>query len=303
MNLAQITKAQLSHWAKLAQNQDQNGTVLDRIAPLANADPNRFAVCICTEKTALSWGDIAYRFPLMSVIKPFLWLAVLADHGRAAVAKWVGTQPSQLPFNSLAQLQADAGHPRNPMINSGAIALADRLPGATASQRCAQLCAWLNQQADCQLSLDLDLLAAVRQSNRSANLALLEVLSPTLLTPELALDTYEQICCLSGHIQDLAQLGRLLTLSQTIAADQRQLIQQVMLTCGLYEASADYATRIGLPIKSGVSGAILALVPEQGAVACYSPRLDAVGNSVAGLELINQLGQALNRSSLKIALN
>jgi glutaminase len=294
-NLEQITALQLSHWVNLAQAQASSGVMLSRIAPLANANPNRLALHICTRNNALAFGDTTYRFPLMSVIKPFLWLASLHHHGSAAVAHWVGIQPSNLPFNSLAQLQADDGHPRNPMINSGAIALADRLPGSTATERCTGLCEWLNHQAGCRLSLDETLLAAVRQSDRSANLALLTALGQTLLSPNLALDTYEQICCLSGQISDLAQLGYLLTLGQ-IPAHQRQLIQRVMLTCGLYEASSRYAAQISLPIKSGVSGAILALVPQQGAIACYSPPLDAVGNSVAGLKLIALIAQALKMS-------
>lgn len=295
-NLDQITAPQLSHWVNLAQAQASSGVMLSRIAPLANANPNWFALHICTRNSALEFGDITYRFPLMSVVKPFLWLAVLHHHGSAAVAHWVGTQPSNLPFNSLAQLQADAGYPRNPMINSGAIALADRLPGSTATERCTSLCEWLNQQASCQLSLDETLLAAVRRSDRSANLALLTALGQTLHNPVLALDTYEQICCLSGQVSDLAQLGLLLTLGQQIPAHQRQLIESVMLTCGLYEVSSHYAAQIGLPIKSGVSGAILALVPQQGAIACYSPPLDAVGNSVAGLKLIALIAQALKMS-------
>jgi glutaminase len=223
-------------------------------------------------------------------------LFLLDYHGPESVLQWVGTAPSDLPFNSLEQLMADRGHPRNPMINSGAITLADKLPGESATERCANLCDWLNQQAQTQLSLDEATLNAVRQSNRDANRSLLNCLtsSGAVTTPELTLDTYEQICCLAGRVHDLAQLGLLLALDQPIAIQHREAVNAVMLTCGLYEDSRFYAQRIGLPIKSGVSGAVLAVVPGQGAIACYSPALDATGNSVASLKLLELL--AIGRS-------
>jgi glutaminase len=234
----------------------------------------------------------------MSVIKPFLLLFLLHHKSVETVFDWVGMQPSDMPFNSLNQLLIDRGFPRNPMINSGAIALADKLPGTTASERCRQLCDWLNQQANCQLSLDQSVLTAVQQSNRDANLALVESMSiaKVLQNPDLALDTYEQICCLAGRVADLAKLGNLLALDNQLAPQHRRIVNAIMLTCGLYEVSGLYATRIGLPIKSGVSGALLAVVPQQGAIACYSPALDVVGNPVAGLAFVEQMAQELELS-------
>jgi glutaminase len=186
------------------------------------------------------------------------------------------------------------------MINSGAITLAAKLPGDTAADRCAALSEWLNQQAKVNLVLDPDLLTAVRQSDRSANLALISYLAQAnrVQNSDLALDTYEQICCLSGTVSDLARLGLLLALDQKqLESQHRQLVNDVMVNCGLYEASADYATRIGLPMKSGISGALIAVVPDQGAIACYSPALDRVGNPVASLTFVEQLVQELPRSS------
>jgi glutaminase len=282
-------------WAQQAQMQASQGKVMGRIAPLASANPAWFAVQISCVNQSFSWGDTGRWFPLMSVIKPFLLLFLLHHHGAEAVGQWVGMQPSDLPFNSLEQLQADRGHPRNPMINSGAIALADKLPGTTAAERCSVLCQWLNQQATAQLALDSAVLAAVHHSDRRANQALVAGLASAKAVqhPELALATYEQICCLSGRVSDLAQLGLLLALGRP---QHRQIVNAVMLTCGLYEASGLYATRIGLPMKSGISGALMAVVPGQGAIACYSPALDAVGNSVAGLAFVERLSQEMQLS-------
>lgn len=290
--------AQLAQWAQLAQAQiaqtQAQGRVLHRIAPLAQANPCWFTVQICGE-SELAYGDTNCCFPLMSVIKPFLLLFLLDYHGLESISQWVGSEPSHLPFNSLEQLVADHGYPRNPMINSGAITLADKLPGESATERCANLCDWLNQQAQAQLRLDETTLTAVRLSNREANRSLLNCLtsSGAVTTPDLTLDTYEQICCLSGHVHDLARLGLLLAFDQPVAAQHREYVNALMLTCGLYEDSRLYAQRIGLPIKSGVSGAVLAVLPNQGAVGCYSPALDATGNSVASLKLLETLALAL----------
>lgn len=296
--LESLSETQLIQWAKQAQTQASQGRVIERIAPLANANSDWFAIQICGASTSYCWGDTACRFPLMSVIKPFLLLFLLHHYGAESVLRWVGMQPSDLPFNSLEQLIADRGHPRNPMINSGAIALTDKLPGATPVERCTLLCEWLNQQADAHLALDPVMLDAVHQSNRDANRALVDHLAKVraVQDPELALGTYEQICCLSGKVADLAQLGLVLALGRNLSPQHRQIVNAVMLTCGLYEASGFYATQIGLPIKSGISGALIAVVPSQGAIACYSPSLDSVGNPVVGLAFVKQLSQAMQLS-------
>jgi glutaminase len=300
-SLQRLTPTELTQWAQLAQAQTE-GRVLNRIAPLAQANPCWFAVQIAGSSD-LAYGDSHCRFPLMSVIKPFLLLFLLSYHGLETISQWVGDKPSDLPFNSLEQLVADQGRPRNPMINSGAILLADKLPGESATERCANLCNWLNQKAQTQLSLDEATLTAVRQSNRDANHSLLNclTLAGATTTPELTLDSYEQICCLAGQVSDLAKLGLLLAfdqvanraIDQPITTQHRDYVNRVMLTCGLYEDSLLYAQRIGLPIKSGVSGAVLAVVPDQGAIGCYSPALDATGNSVAALKWLELLAQFL----------
>ncbi|WNZ25723.1 glutaminase A [Leptolyngbya sp. NK1-12] len=300
--LTSLSATQLATYAQIAQAQAIKGKVIGRIDPLASANPNELAVYICSEHHSSSYGNTACRFPLMSVIKPFSLLFLLHHCGTDSVRQWVGMQPSDMPFNSLEQLRADQGFPRNPMINSGAIALADKLPGTTATERCTALCQWLNQQANVTLRLDATVLTAVRQSDRSANLALVDYLAAcnVLHNPSLALDTYEQICCLSGQVADLVQLGQLLAgtaqPAQPLLPQHRQIVNAVMLTCGLYATSGRYAVEIGLPLKSGISGALLAVVPRQGAIACYSPALDDIGNPVAALALVQQLSQDLQLS-------
>jgi glutaminase len=297
--LEAFSHADLDGWIHQVKLQSNQGQVASRISLLSKTDPQWFAVEIRTQAGVLyQCGDLDRAFPLMSAIKPFLLLCLLEQRGMQ-VFDFVGVEPSGLPFNSLQQLIDDGGRPRNPMINSGAITLADKLPGKTGDDRCQQFCTWLNQQAGCQLSLDEAMLRSVRSAGREPNQALVHYLSQAgaLTDPEIAIDTYEQICCLSGCISDLAQLGTLLAIDRSqLANGHRRTVNAIMLSCGLYEASAVYAVRIGLPIKSGISGALVAVVPHQGAIACYSPTLDRVGNPVAAVALVEILSQALQLS-------
>jgi len=298
--LETLTTTELSDWVKLAKAQAHQGRVAGRIPGLAVADREWFAVHIgCKLGQSISLGDTACVFPLMSTIKPFLLLYLLEYLGAKTVFQRVGVEPSGASFNSLEQLIADGGRPRNPMINSGAITLAEMLPGRNASDRTQLLCQWLNQTAGCKLLLDQEMLASVRSATSQANRAIAQYLvtSGYLENPEIALDTYEHVCCLSGRVEDLALLGQLLACESGLLTPQHRCsVNALMLTCGLYEASSHFTLRIGLPMKSGISGTLLAVVPGQGAIACYSPALDSAGNPVAALAFVEALSQWLQLS-------
>lgn len=298
--LAALTQAQLDSWAVQARSHIQGGQLPNYIPLLAQANRTWFAVQIQDINGQIhTSGDVTLSFPLMSVIKPFMLLFLLEQLGAEAVFAHVGMKPSDEPFNSLKQLQADQGWPRNPMLNSGAIALASLLPGQDARSRCESLRQWLNQRSNCQVFLDELMLSSVRAAGGERNRAIASLLAQFgyLEAEETALDTYNHVCCLSGTIADLALLGMLLVQCQgAILPEHRRTVNALMTTCGLYQASARFAVQVGLPTKSGVSGALISVVPRQGAIACYSPALDQVGNSKAGLFLLQQLTQALELS-------
>lgn len=298
--LDRLTTIKLSALVQQAKTKAEHGKVIDRVPQLAKANPGWFAVHICCESgKTISFGDTACVFPLMSVIKTFSLLYLLKHLGAERVFGWVGVQPSDAPFNSLEQLITDRGYARNPMINSGAITLADKLPGKDASVRTLLFCQWLNQLAGCQLNLDEAMLASVQLTRSKANEAIANYLAETghLENWETALDTYEQICCISGRVEDLALLGKLLANeSDCLSVQNRRIVNALMSTCGLYEASAQFAVKIGLPMKSGIGGGLIAIVPGEGAIACYSPPLDDIGNSVGAIAFVEVLAQELRLS-------
>ena len=294
-----LNQTQLAEWVTQAKTKAASGRIVDRIPLLKSVNPNWLAVQIHTPRQIFGAGEVDHVFPLMSVIKPFTLLYLLEKFGSDSVFEWVGVEPSDRPFNSLGQLATDRGYPRNPMINSGAIALAGKLPGQTGRDRCLALSDWLSQQADCPIQLDEAMLTSVQSAGRGTNQALADLMTQSgyLEDPETTLDTYERICCLSVSVVELAKLGLLLSHDRrTIQPAHRRMVNALTLTCGLYEDSNRYAIQIGLPIKSGISGALLTILPRVGAIACYSPALDAIGNSVAALALIETMAESLSLS-------
>ncbi|MGL5058464.1 MAG: glutaminase [Microcoleus sp.] len=299
--LTYLQPEQLEACAKQAIIRSNSGELPHYVPLLASVDRAAFAAQIRGLSGQIyTFGNEALTFPLMSVVKPFVLLYLLCGLGEKAVFECVSREPSTLPFNSLTQLEQDGGKPRNPMINSGAIALTSLIPGKDAATRCQNLLDWLNCQANCQLFLDeltLDSVNAVpNQSNR--NLAVTMGKSGCIQDTEIALASYNHVCCLSGNIADLTKLGMLLANSGKPAiAECSAIVIELMATCGLYEASADFAVRVGFPAKSGVSGAILAIVPGEGAIGCYSPPLDKQGNSAGGLFFLEQIAKELRVES------
>ena len=99
--------------------------------------------------------------------------------------------------------------------------------------------------------------------------------------PDVALKHFEQtIEFLSGAI----------ALKQTGSGD----ILSVMYTCGMYNRAGEWAYRVGVPAKSGVSGGILAVIPGKAGIATFSPPIDDNGNSVRGLQVFEALSKKYN---------
>ena len=276
-------KTRLQEWLKLSQQQAFKGELPSYIPLLAQVDRQKIAIALqYLDKAPLIAGDVNLAFPLMSVIKPFLLLYLLETKGSEVVFNLVDRQASSQPFNAVPDRK-----PQNPMINSGAIALSSLLVS------CESLQNWLNQRSGANLTIDLAMLDSVRSVGNRRNLAIADQLKHLgiVAEPSQALGIYEEICCLRGNVQDLMQIGTLLIDRRRSPQTSSNIatVLEIMTDCGMYESSAAFAQNIGLPSKSSVSGALLSIRPNRAAIACYSPALDAIGNSVAGLFLIRQI--------------
>lgn len=271
----------------LAQKEISKGKLPSYIPLLAQVNPQAIAIAICQinsdrQLDMASAGDTLLTFPLMSVIKPFLLLYLLETQNIDEVFALVDRQSTLEPFNTIPE-----DKPKNPMINSGAIAISSLLSS------CENLQIWLNQKSGANLSLDREMLDSVRSAANRRNLAIAAQLQTLgiITNPNHALNVYEEICCLRGNVQDLAKIGTLLiNLSKSPNIEPNiEIVLEIMTQCGMYGASAEFAQDIGLPSKSSVSGALLSIIPNQAAIACYSPALDAIGNSIAGIFLLRNI--------------
>ncbi len=276
----------------------------------ANSNNNPITSSITNLGTAvnLSQSDLAMpQFPLMSLIKPFLFLYLLQIYGMERVLDLVNTNASDLPFNVIPTAK-----PPNPMLNCGAIALCSLLVNSENLEDChheihqgsqhqgsQKFQDWLQQIMDQSITpsqplfIDHEMVNSVRSVPQRRNLAIVSALASLGIIEHgaAALQIYEEICCLTTDVIGLAKLGQALLNSDPIT----ELVLSVMINCGMYAHSAQFAEDVGIPAKSAVSGAILGIISGKAAIASYSPPLDPIGNSVGGLFLLAQVKALIPR--------
>lgn len=272
----------------------QGGQVARYIPALARVAPAQFGIALrtCDGETAQA-GDSAVPFSIQSISKVFSLTLAIKALGEALWDR-IGREPSGSPFNSLVQLETERGIPRNPFINAGAIAVADRL--VTLGDGKAELVALLSRLCGEPVPID----AEVAQSEADTgyrNTALANfmkgfgTLDNDIVT---VLDVYfnqcaiamtcEQLACAAGY---LCRDGRHpLAGTPVLSPAQTRRVNALMLTCGTYDAAGEFAFRIGLPCKSGVGGGIVAVVPDHLTLCVWSPALDATGNSWLGRQAL-----------------
>jgi glutaminase len=279
------------------------GRVADYIPALARVDPRRFALALATvDGTGASVGDAATPFSIQSISKVFTLTLALSLVGEKLWTR-VGREPSGSAFNSIVQLEHEKGIPRNPFINPGALVLADvLLEGRRAGTAIESITAFARRLAgDDAVRVDQEVADSERKTGfRNASLANFLSSFGNLKHPvEEVLLTYFNQCALAMNVRQLARAGLFLANSGTdplsgeaiITPARARRINAIMLTCGHYDASGDFAFRVGLPGKSGVGGGILAIAPKRAAIAVWSPGLNENGNSLVGTLALERLAQ------------
>jgi glutaminase len=260
---------------------------------LQRADPNRFGVCVVgASGTSFEAGETRVEFSIMSAVKPFTLALVCEELGPAEVRRLIGTNATGLPFNSLSAIEQNAGGRTNPMVNSGAIATASLVPGATIDAKWVTLHRVLSQFAGRELSIDEEVFASDSATNHR-NQAIASVLNDVgavYWDPTESVDLYTRQCSLGVSCHDLAVMGATLacggvnpvTGERVVSPATCHDVLAVMVIAGLYETSGDWLYEVGLPGKSGIGGGIVTVSPGKGGLATYSTPLDAAGNSVRG---------------------
>ena len=270
------------------------GKVADYIPQLARVDPTRFGMAVVTvDGSVYRAGDAEIPFSIQSISKVFTLTLALGKHGEN-IWKRVGREPSGSAFNSIVQLEHEHGIPRNPFINAGAIAITDLvLAGHTPREAIGEIVRFVRYLADEE---DIVIDAEVARSEAATgyrNFALANFMRSfgKLDHPvEHVLGVYFHQCALAMSCVQLAKAGLFLAASgsnpltqhSVVSRQRARRINALMLTCGHYDGSGDFAYRVGLPGKSGVGGGILVAAPGKASVAVWSPGLNHNGNSLLG---------------------
>ena len=285
------------------------GRVADYIPALARVDPHRFGIAVvtCDGRTAAA-GDAEIPFSIQSISKVFTLTLALERLGRDLWTR-VGREPSGSRFNSIVQLEQEKGVPRNPLINAGALVVTDSLlAGRPPAAAITEITEFLRRQADDPaVSVDPEVADSEEQTGfRNASLAnFLRAFGNLHGAVPDVLRTYFNQCALRMNCRQLARAGLFLAhggidplthLKVTTPVRTRR-INAVMMTCGHYDASGEFAFRVGLPGKSGVGGGILAVAPGRAAIAVWSPGLNPSGTSLVGALALERL-VSLNKWSV-----
>lgn len=270
------------------------GGVATYIPALARADPSRLGMAVATLDGAVhAAGDADERFTIQSISKIFT-LTLALEERDADLWKRVGREPSGSAFNSLVQLEYEHGIPRNPLINAGALVVTDVLISALGTRALDRVLRFTRDRAaDSSIEVDEEV-AASERSTGFRNVALatfLRSFGNLENDPGEVLDVYFRQCSISMTCRQLARAALYLanrgvdpvTGEAVVSVRRARRINALMLTCGHYDASGDFAFRVGLPGKSGVAGGIVAIVPGRMAIAVWSPALNEQGSSLAGV--------------------
>ncbi|PQJ69337.1 glutaminase [Polaribacter butkevichii] len=275
------------------KNTPHSGKVANYIPELAFVDPENFGVNITTiDKESFGVGDFNKKFSVQSITKILsLTLAYKFEGGKL----WdrVDVEPSGNPFNSLLQLEADLGKPRNPFINAGAIVICDVLVSHLKNPKedFLDFCKEISNISTLKYN---EKVALSEKGSGYRNVALCNFIKSfgnIKNDVEEVLDFYFNMCSLEMTCKELSKTvlfladdhfvthkgERVLTMSQA------KRINAILLTCGFYDESGEFAFRVGLPGKSGVGGGIVAIHPDQYCIAVWSPKLNIKGNSYKGM--------------------
>lgn len=291
---------------------DRTGATAQYIPELAAADPEPLGAAFVTvDGEVYGAGDDVVEFSVQSISKPFVYALALHDRGVGAVSDRIGVEPSGEAFNEIS-LEDGSGRPRNPMINAGAITAHSLVgpEGCSLAERLERVVDGLSAFAGRRLDVDESVYAS-EMHHAFRNLAIANMLrSHGILSddPTVVVEGYTRQCSLLVTARDVALMAATLANRGVNPRSGERVVDEhvvrqvlsVMATCGMYDASGRWATRVGIPAKSGVSGGLIGALPGQIGIATFSPRLDRFGNSVRGVSLFERFSSDMGMHVMEV---
>ena len=282
------------------------GRVADYIPALAEVDPRQFGIAVAAlDGSEYRCGDAQVCFSIQSISKVFT-LAMVIQRLGDDIWKSVGREPSGNPFNSLVQLEHEHGIPRNPFINAGALVVTDRLISLYSHPKDAVLEFVRSLCGNDDIYYNKEI-ARSERLNADRNMALayfMKSFGNIVNDVDTLLDVYCHQCAISMSCVDLARAFLFLSNrgvnpsdgTRILTVSQAKRLGALMLTCGFYDESGDFAFRVGLPGKSGVGGGIAAYIPGNLAITVWSPELNRHGNSLIGMAALEHFTTDIGNS-------
>lgn len=284
----------------------KEGALANYIPELTKADVNKLgAYIVSSDGKHYCAGDCMHKFTIQSIVKTILLLQALLDNGIEVVSSKVGVEATGKPFDAInvSEQRLDSKN-LNPMVNMGAILMCTLIDGETYDEKFQRVLALTRELAG---NPDIDIDEAVYLSEKaygSKNRALAYLLkSYGMLDDDVeeVLDCYFKACSISVTCKDLANIGFVLANRGQLPGKKERIVpvkytryvNAILVTCGMYDGSGEFALRVGVPAKSGVGGGIMAVVPTKMGIGIYSPALDEKGNSVAGIRLLEKISSQL----------
>jgi len=287
------------------KEEEDTGKVATYIPELGKVSPEYFGVGLITrDQNYFGTGDCDQAFSIQSCAKVFSLTLAYQQLG-GDIWKRVDVEPSGNPFNSLVQLEADRGIPRNPFINAGAIVVCDLLVSLFENPKTALLEFIRDLSGNPKIDYD-QAVASSEAKTGFRNIALVNFIRSFKNIHNncsAVLDLYFNMCSLSMSCKELSEScfylannGRKQNGEIVIGSAETKRINAIMQTCGFYDEAGEFAYRVGLPGKSGVGGGIIAIRPNKYALTVWSPPLNPKGNSYRGMKFLEEFTTQTNSS-------
>ncbi|AXI38443.1 MAG: glutaminase A [Bacillaceae bacterium] len=302
-------KEELIRFVQEAKKYGHQGKVASYIPALGKANPNDLSIAIyMPDGRIIDAGDVTVKVTLQSISKIIALALVIMDHGEKEVFQKVGMEPTGDPFHSIAKLEeTQPTKPLNPMINAGALAVTHMISGRTVKERLQRLIRFVRKLTGNPTISYSQEVAQSEFETAFLNRSLCYFLRQHNIINEDVedlMELYTKQCAIEMTCIDLARIGLVFAMDgrdpfteeEIMPLDVARICKTFMVTCGMYNASGEFAIKIGIPAKSGVSGGILASVPKRCGIGIFGPALDDKGNSLTGIKLLEFLSKTYSLS-------
>ncbi|SHJ84745.1 L-glutaminase [Clostridium amylolyticum] len=287
----------------------KDGKVASYIPLLSSANPDHLGICVTTlEGKEYSAGDCEVKFTMQSISKVISLMVAMLDKGTKNVFSRVGMEPTGDGFNSIVNLEVrNYNKPFNPMINAGAIVTCSLIEGENVEEKFQKVLSFTRKITGND-SIDINQGVYLSEKNTGdRNRALAYFMKGNGILQgnvDDVLEVYFKQCSMEVCCRDISRIAAMLANDgvlpwsgeRVISREVSRIVKTIMVTCGMYDESGEFAVHIGIPAKSGVGGGIMASVPKRMGIGVFGPSLDEKGNSIAGIKMLQELSKELDLS-------